>query len=190
MTVDEIFAEVSAHMIKGLMIHTQLADYYDFLGLQGYKRCHEYHALKESCSYRGINRYFINHYNKLVPEKEIENPDIIPENWYRYTRQDVDANTKRNAVKSGLEKWVEWEQDTKKFYEQMYVELMNLQEVSGALKMKELICDVDQELKKAQRYHLNKMATDYNINSIISEQGRKHKKYKKKLEKEIGVRIC
>ena len=119
MTVEEIFATISSHMVKGLMIHTQLADYYDFLGLCGYKRCHEYHALKETCSYRGINRYYINHYNKLVVEQPIENPEVIPQNWYQYTRQDVDANTKRNAVKNGLDKWVEWEQETKKLYEQM-----------------------------------------------------------------------
>ena len=93
MTVDEIFAEISAHMIKGLMVHTQLADYYDFLGLSGYKRCHEYHALKESCEYRGINRYFINHYNRLVPENEIEDPNIIPDNWYKYRKKIYDYST-------------------------------------------------------------------------------------------------
>ena len=40
MTVDEIFSKLSGHMIKGLMIHDQMSDYYDFLSLRGYKRCH------------------------------------------------------------------------------------------------------------------------------------------------------
>ena len=31
MTVEEIFRDLSAHMVKGVMIHEQLADYYDFL---------------------------------------------------------------------------------------------------------------------------------------------------------------
>ena len=35
MTVEEIYAELSAHMIKGIMMHEQLANYYDFLGLEG-----------------------------------------------------------------------------------------------------------------------------------------------------------
>lgn len=190
MTVEEIFSNISSHMVKGLMIHTQLADYYDFLGLPGYKRCHEYHALKETCGYRGINRYFINHYNKLIPEQKIEDPAIIPESWFRYTRQDVDNNTKRNAIKSALDKWVDWEKETKQLYQEMYSELTSLGEIAGACKVKELICDVDMELKKAQRYQLNKMMTDYDLSGIVSEQGRKHKKYKKKLAKEIGVHIC
>ena len=190
MTVSEIFSEISAHMIKGLMVHTQLADYYDFLGLEGYKRCHEYHALKETCSYRGINRYFINHYDKLIPEQRIEDPAIIPESWFSHVRQDVDNNTKRNAVKSALDKWVNWEKETKELYENMYQELMEIGEVAGAFKIKELICDVDMELKKAQRYQLNKMMTDYNLADIVAEQKSKHSKYKKKLVKEIGVHIC
>ena len=70
------------------------------------------------------------------------------------------------------------------------MELINLKEVAGAFKVKELICYVDKELKKAQRYQLNKKALDYSISNIIGEQSKKHKKYKKKLVKEIGVHIC
>lgn len=190
MTVEEIFSEISAHMIKGLMTHTQLADYYDFLGLEGYKRCHEYHALQETCNYRGINRYFINHYDRLIPEKEVEDPQMIPDSWYNHVRQDVDNNTKRNAVKTALDNWVRWEKDTKDLYQRMYQELMEIGEVAGAFKVKELICDVDKELKKAQRYQLNKMMTEYNLSDIVAEQKSKHKKYNDKLVNEIGVHIC
>ena len=56
--------------------------------------------------------YYINHYNKLIPEvtnNSLTSSSILPNNWYNYTREDVDINTKRNAVKSGLEKYVHWE---------------------------------------------------------------------------------
>ena len=162
MELKEIYSKIASHQIKGMMIHAQLADYYDFLGLQGYKRCHEYHYLKESCAYRGISRYFINHHNMLIPEEKIEDPEVIPESWFEHTRDDVDSATKKNAVKSGLTKWVEWERETKKLYEQMYQELMNIGEVASAFKIKELICDVDCELKKAERYWLNKEADTQN----------------------------
>lgn len=190
MTVEEIYRDIAKHMIEGMMMHEQLANYYDFLGLDGYKRCHEYHYMMETCSYRGICRYFINHHNKLIPYEEVENPEVIPENWYNYTRQDVDATTKKNAVRNGLTKWVEWERNTKLFYEQMYKELMDINEVASACKVKCLIMDVDCELKKAERYLLNKAAINYDINSIISEQRSKHDKYKKKMEKDIKVKIC
>lgn len=185
MTVDEIYSEIAAHMIKGMMMHEQMANYYDFLGLKGYKCCHEFHYLTETCSYRALCRYFINHHNKLIPEKRIENPKIIPDIWYKHTRFDVDPGTKRNSVKIGLTKWVEWERDTKKLYEQMYANLLELGEVASAIKIKELICDVDQELKKAERYLLNKETIGYDLVEIISEQQSEHVKYTRKINKSI-----
>lgn len=190
MTVDEIYAELSAHMIKGIMIHEQMANYYDYLGLKGYKRCHEYHYIAETCAHRGLNRYFINHHNKLIPHRDVDNPNLIPNVWYSHPRQDVDGNTKKSAVRTGLTTWVNWERETKKLYEQMYKELIDIGEVASALKIEELICDVDCELKKAERYLLDKEAIGYDIKEIIGEQKSKHHKYDKKMRKEFKVTLC
>lgn len=186
MTVEEIYKELAEHMIKGLMIHDQLADYYDFLGLKGYRKCHEYHYLDEACNYRKLCKYFVNHHNKLIHIDEIDNPEVIPESWYKYTRQDVDSNTKKNAVKTGLRIWVEWERDTKELYEQMYKELIDINEVASACIIKCFVEDVDHELEKAEKYQLYKEAVDYSLSHIIGEQEDKCKKYERKLE-ELGM---
>lgn len=190
MTVEEIYADVAAHMIEGLMIHEQLANYYDFLGLGGYKRCHEYHYIEESVKYRGLYRYFINHHNKLIPEKDIDAPEVIPESWYNHVREDVDTSTKKNAVRVGLTMWVDWEKKTKKFYEDMWKQLIDIGEVASSCKIKELVKSVDKELKKATRYLLNKEAIGYDMGAIIAEQDKMHDKYKKKIKKEYSVNLC
>lgn len=183
MTVEEIFRTISSHMIKGVMIHEQLADYYDFLNLHGYKRCHEYHSKCEMKGMRKLHRYFINHYNRLIEEEVIENPDVIPASWYRYTRQEVDANTKRSAVKSGIERWVSWEEETKTLYEKMYKELMEIGEVAAAKRLCRNIHDVDKELKWAQRKHINLVTSDYDIGYILGEQDHLHDWYKERYDK-------
>lgn len=190
MELKEIYNTLAEHMINGMMLHEQMANYYDFLGLKGYKRCHEYHFLAETLNYRSLNRYFINHHNMLIPEARFDNESVIPESWYNHVRSDVDISTKQNGVKNGLTKWVEWERDTKKLYEQMYQELLDIGEVASANKIKCFVMDVDCELKKAERYWLNKEATNYNMTMIIEEQDRKHKKYKKKCKKDLKVSIC
>ena len=181
MTVEEIFKDISTHMIKGIMIHEQMADYYDFLGLRGYKRAHEYHAFCEMKYYRKLHRYFINHFNRLIGEEIFENPDVIPSSWYRYTRQEVDANTKRSAVRSGIEKWVAWEQETKDLYEKMHKELMEIGEVAAAEKIACFVKAVDDELKQAHRKHINLVTADYSIEYILMEQDCLHDKYKGKM---------
>ena len=177
MTVEEIFMQIANHMIEGLMFHSQMSEYYEFLGLPGYSECHKYHYFCESWSFQDLCLYFIDEYNKLLPVGRADDPQVIPNSWYKYTRQDVDTNTKRNSVKTGLEKWVTWEKDTKKLYEQMYGLLLEMQEMAAAHKIKHLIKDVDEELKKAEQYHLNKKAIDYDIVAIIEEQNKKKDKY-------------
>lgn len=179
---EQIFAKIIQHMIKGLMVHEQMADYYDFLNLQGYKRCHEYHCIVEACNYRKTCRFFINYYNKLVPELPVENPKVIPANWTGYTRQDVDMSTKRNAVKKGIEMWCDWEKETKQLYEKSYKELMEIGDIKAAKFVEELICDVTHELKKIYRYSLNLKAVDYDIVYIVESQDKQHKKFKKLTE--------
>lgn len=181
MLVDEIFKEISAHMIKGVMVHEQMADYYDFLNLHGFKKCHEYHSKCEMKNLRKLHKYYINHFNKLVPEDSIEDPQLIPSSWYKYSRQEVDPNTKRQAVKAGIEKWVAWETDTKNFYEQMYKELQDINEVAAAEKISCLIRDVDCELKWAQRKHISLATSDYDMGYILGQQDWLHDWFKERM---------
>jgi hypothetical protein len=188
--VSEVFEKIKSHMIQGMMTHEALANYYDFLGLQGYKRCHEYHFLEETIAYRSVNRYYINHNNKLIIDSNQDKVEIIPSSWYNHVRQDVDASTKRSAVKNAFEIWHKWETETKELYEQMYNMLAENEEVANACKVKQLIKDVDEELKMVEREVLDLKAVDYDINYIVEKQHCLHKKYKKKMHKELKITIC
>ena len=78
MTLEEIYSELSAHMIKGLMVHDQMAKYYGFLNLKGYAKCHAYHYLCENKDYMELNRHYSKHHNRLIKEKPISDPKLIP----------------------------------------------------------------------------------------------------------------
>ena len=55
---------------------------------------------------------------------------------------------------------------------------MNIGEVAAALFLKEYVVDVDKELKKAEKYQLNKKANDYSMEAIMSEQRQMYDKYR------------
>lgn len=189
MTTNEVFAAIAAHQVEGMMLHNDMADYYDFLGLCGFKRVHEYRFLREAAEMRGIHRYFINHYNMLLEDKGLSVKGNIPEAWHDYKRQEVDAAAKRNAVQSCVEKWVEWERSTKSLYESMYCHLCDAGEVAAAIKVKELICDADCELKCADRLHIELKSVGYDLQYVFLMQDTLHEEYREKT-KEIGVDIC
>lgn len=186
MTVEEIFSQVAQHMVLGLMIHSQLCDYYNFLGLKGYSKCHEYHYFEENNNYKKICDYFISHYNKLILDRSFENPNVIPNSWFNYSRNDVSIEIRKTATKNGFDKWIKWEQDTKKFYERYYKELIALNEEAAAFELKKYIIDVDYELAEAEQQNLLLLAIDYNMSDIAMEQNDLYQKYENKL-KEIEL---
>lgn len=189
MTASEVFAKINAHMIEGIMFHDQMTDYFDFLSLRGYKRLHEYHMLSEVANRRSLNRYYINHFDMLIPEAELSDPKTTPDNWRKINRANVDISTKRRAIRDGFVRWKDWETETKKLYEQSYKELYDMGEIAAACKIKELVCDVDMELKHADRLSIMLYSIDYDIISVYSCQDNMHDEYAEKCKK-IGVEIC
>lgn len=62
---DAIFSEINSRFVAAIMMHGQMADYFDFLGLKGYKRIHEYQHIAESLERRKVCRYYIERHGKL-----------------------------------------------------------------------------------------------------------------------------
>ena len=79
----------------------------------------------------------------------------------------VDSATKRNSIKSMMEKWIEWEKTTKKLYQQKYQEFG---EIAAADKVKCYICDVDEELKHAEKKFIQLETVNYDLSVIVQEQ--------------------
>ena len=181
MEIGEIFKKLSDRMVSGVMLHEQQADLFDFLNLHGYKRMSEYNAKCEMKSYRKIHRYYINHYNKLIEEDVIENPNIIPMSWYKYARQDVDTNTKRTYVRENVEKLYKWEKETKELYENLYIEALDIGEAAAANKIMCLIHKVDKELKYVTRLHIDLVNVDYDFSYILGCQQQMHDWYKERM---------
>lgn len=186
MTIEEISNLIAQRLLQGSMNHEEFANYYDFLGLEGYKLFHEYHFFEQNFGYREFITYYIEHYNKFIPHISFESLSsfsIVPENWYGYNREDVDINTRRNAVKTGLEKYVHWERDTKSFLEDMYSQALSQGEAAIAIKIKEYIKSVDKQIKLAEQCYLEIKSTDYDLPTIVTKQQELIKKYSKKMQK-------
>lgn len=85
-----IFKDLSSRMVKGLMIHDQLNQYFLFLNLPGYSMCQKYHYIKESINYQYLNDFYIQNYGKLIPTDAISNPNLIPLEWNNKDMQSID----------------------------------------------------------------------------------------------------
>lgn len=184
-----IFMNISTRQIQALMFHGKLADLYDFLGLMGFKRLHEYQYLVESAGMRGIHRYYINHHNKLLEDDSINDPDVIPKEWIRYTRFDVTPQVRKQATEKSFEQYQQWETETKMIYEGYAKQLLENGFVADYNKVMSLVKDVDQELKTLDRLIIELKSVSYDPIYLATIQNKIHECYREK-EKEIGIDIC
>lgn len=170
MTVEEIFNVTTNHMLEGLMFHEQFMTYYDFLDLQGYRKCHKKHFEEETKNYFNLYHYYMKTYNMLLPNSKFNQPEVVPASWHQYTRHDVDMKTKQSAIKQGLAVWLKWETESLEMYENMYSELLSLNKIADAKEIEKIICDVHSEIQDIEHYQICNAATNYDMVRIMEEQ--------------------
>lgn len=170
MIVEDIFTNLATHMKEGIMMHEDMMNAFDFLGLKGYSKCQEHHYEEELNNYKILHHYYISHFNRLIKLNPINYSSIIPSNWYKYSAADADVSTKRDAIKDFMEKWVLWEQTTKKLFQDSYKQLEELGEIAAAIYISRFIKDVDEELEWAEHKLFELRTINYSINDIILEQ--------------------
>ena len=107
MGIGDIFAKLKRRALEGMVFHDEMVRYYSFLNCD-HRRLHEEQYREETKGYRKLCDYYMSRYNELIPVEPMDRPNVIPDSWYRYTRQDVDDGTRRNAIRSGIAMWVDW----------------------------------------------------------------------------------
>lgn len=185
-SVESTFSEINARMIAALMFHDQMADYFDFLGMKGYKRLHEYQYFAESLERKKLNQYYINHHNKLIPDIYSGQVTMIPENWQTANRISVGKSTKQKGIEDGFNQYHEWESETKNLYEHYSSRLREMGAVADAIIVEKLVEDVNSELKKLERIIVDLISSGYDMVYITESQQRIHDKYKAKLHEIFG----
>ena len=181
MTIDEIFSKIATHMAKGVMIHNQLVNGFSFLGLKGYQKCQEYHYYEESKNYRCFLNYCLNHYHKIVQESPIDELEIIPTNWYKYMKMDVDTSTKKSGIRELIKKWINWEKETISLLGSSYKGLYDLGELAAAFRVQSMLAEVSDELAGAQEQYINLETINYDLSQVIAEQQLLYDIYKIKI---------
>ena len=201
--LQQLYSELINRMKQGVEMHEQLADYYGFLNLPGYQKCHEYQMLCELLTYRKAKDMYMKEYNQLVQPSNISNmnsmtnmnnnsnnnsssqnyANVIPTGWYSHTRYDVDSGTKRNAVRDGFKRWIDYEKETKQYLLEMAQKLEQANEREASRKLDYLIDHVEKEIEHAEEKMMALENAGYDMNYILQEQDQLKAKYADKIRK-------
>lgn len=187
-TAENVYNTLNEHMCKGIAFHEQLADYFCFLGLDGYKKMLEYQYMKECSEKRDLHRRYIEVHQKILPVKQVTIPVFIPSDWSRYTTEDIDDTVVSKFVRAALKEWKNWEEKTKELYEEQCDILMRANLISDYEFVKDLIVDVEKEIKKVSRIMESLNGTGYDATMIHGQQDKYNRTYKKKYDDHFTVK--
>ena len=182
-TCQEIFQMIDSRQIAALMFHTQMADLFDFLGLMGFKRMHEYQYFSENMGNRRLKRYYLNHHNKVLMSGHVDAQNAIPEGWVKYTRFDVTAQVRKQAVEKAFEEYETWELETKQLYEKCALDLLHMGRVDDFNEVNCYVKDVSHELKCVDRMLINLRGIGFDPVELFDMQADLHEKYRRKTRK-------
>lgn len=175
-----IFSRLSENILKGFLVHKGLSDYFDFLDLQGFKKMEEYIAKEKLRCNKKLHHYYISLFKKLIPDTVFETPDIIPDEWYDLTTDDLDEQAKSMAVAKAFEKWVSIEQDSLGLFQKMYSELVMAKEIEASLFVGQYISVMAENMERIKSLMINLSSVDYSLDCILEIQQQIHDEFKAK----------
>ena len=122
MTCHEIYTAINNRQIEALMFHDLMSDFYDFLGLQGFKCWHKYQYKTEAMEHKKTKHFYMSMHNKLLSESPQSDFNIIPDSWFGYTRMDVTPQVRKQALETSMDKYRNWEEETCSMYEECHTQ--------------------------------------------------------------------
>ena len=94
------------------MFHSDMADSFQFLGLEGFAKWQNQQMENELKELNYLKEYAITHYHMLLDLRETkQEKQIIPTKWYTQSTLDVEAVDIVNNLKELLNCYISWEQE-------------------------------------------------------------------------------
>lgn len=81
--------------------------------------------MSEVAGKRKLHHKYINLHHKIIPMKQVDLPQVIPSDWSRYTTADVNDNVLPKFVRSAMQRYKDWEEQTKQLYEELWQQCTN-----------------------------------------------------------------
>lgn len=164
------------------MLHSLLSELFTFLGLYGYARLHRYRELEEGEELKEMTDRYILTKGMLIPDAEIGAPTVLQQ-YYRTDRRETDTSWRRRAVRDGMAKWCDRENETVALLNGASKHLSINGEFTDAAYVAGKADNVLQEKMLAEDMSFRLESIDYSMPEMLREQDRFFEEYSEKIRK-------
>ncbi len=106
---------VGKQLLKGVMFHAEMADVFQFLGLNGFYKWQIEQQQEELCELQKFKKDILKKYHKLINLQGAEfSEKLIPSEWYNRSSLEVTQTDIANTLKRVFDEYIKWEENAKK----------------------------------------------------------------------------
>ena len=137
--IRNIMKETYDHIMNGVIMHSNMVDFYDFLHLKGFRKWQEHNVEEEFCHVTEIQHHFIKRHHMMIPPYEEHfTSGVIPTSWYDHSAIEVTKDDIVREVKRSLHEYLDWERKTQIFLKEKTKELIELDAFAEYMDLREL----------------------------------------------------
>lgn len=186
----DLVCKALSRQLQGTMFHHEMVEYFEFLTLPGFAEIQRYRFDDELETYKCLHKWYIEQFNTL-PKLDTTAPSVVPSDWYKYTRFDVNVVNRQHGVKDGFKLWIDWEENTRSIFVDAYKQLLAKDLCPYDVQMIPLIEDVSNEIANAEEIAFSVSGMNYDMPTIMSMQNEYYQTYhKKKRESILNRKVC
>ena len=167
--------------LENLMIHDEMANFFNFLNLQGYKRWHENEHLENITKNRLINRFIISKGYLPLNVQNTEQFNIIPAEWHTHNMTEVSGKYTLEVTKQSFKDYLERMLFSKNATEEIAVHFSKHGDLATYKFLSDMVEHFDKDIKYLTRYVscLNKAES---VDYIMEKQDKMHDEFRDELK--------
>lgn len=163
---------VADRLLYGVMAHSQMVQYYDFLSLSHYADAHAKHYHEESDTYHKYTRMLIGEYNYIYRTGASTNvPKLVPDTWEYVERFTINNEDRKKEVAKGLKQWLDWEEHARKVFRDAHDYTYTHGELYTAAMIRDMIGSVNDEIRDIKQYISKRSAI---ADAVMVEEDKYH----------------
>jgi len=171
MIIKPVFERLNQRAIEALMLHSQLADYFGYLGLNAFKKMHEKQFFEEAEDRMKMKCFYMQMTDTVLEDAPVtKDIKLIPHDWTQSSRCDISASVKTRAVLEGFQKYMEWEKETREILQDCAKQLHNDGDMCAYDFVICMAKKQSEELAEIKDIMVKLKAVDYDMAAIMDMQ--------------------
>ena len=167
----EIFEKLNNRSLEALMFHSQMVDYFSYLGLPRYAKMHEKQFHEEAEERMKLKDFYLKCTDTMLCDCPFTGtPKYVPQEWAYSARTEMSPSHKSRAVMEAFHIYYSWEIETHAILQSAAKELFDNGHIRASMFVGKMLEDQAEEVARVKNHVITLKALDYHMGAIIDLQ--------------------